>query len=31
MQHHDELLKKIFLINENILALDKKMQSMTEN
>jgi uncharacterized membrane protein len=29
VQHHDELLKKIFLINENILALDKKMESMT--
>ena len=28
VQHHDEVLKKIFLINENILALDKKMQSM---
>jgi hypothetical protein len=30
IQRHDELLKKIFLIDQNILAIDKKMQSMTE-
>ena len=28
-RHHEELLKRIFMINESILALDKKMQSMT--
>jgi hypothetical protein len=28
-RHHEELLKRIF-INESILALDKKMQSMTK-
>ena len=30
-EHHDELLKKIFLLNENILALDKKMKFMTKD
>jgi hypothetical protein len=29
--HHEELLKKIFMINESILALDKKMQSMSKD
>ena len=29
--HHEELLKKIFMINENMLALDKKMQSMSKD
>ena len=29
-RHHEELLKRIFMINESILALDKKMQSMTK-
>jgi hypothetical protein len=29
-KHHDELLNRIVLLNENILAVDKKMQSMIE-
>jgi hypothetical protein len=29
-KHHDEFLNKIILLNENILVIDKKIQSMTE-
>ena len=29
-KHHEEVLNKIFLLNENMLALDRKVQSMTE-
>jgi len=29
-KHHDELLNKIVLLNENMLELDKKMSLMTE-
>ena len=29
-KHHDNTLNKIFQLNENILALDKKIESMTE-
>jgi hypothetical protein len=29
-KHHDEFLNKIILLNENILLIDKKIQSMTE-
>jgi type II secretory pathway component PulF len=30
-QHHEELLKKIFVINESILAIDKRMRSMSKD
>ncbi|MGC1927951.1 MAG: hypothetical protein WA667_03180 [Candidatus Nitrosopolaris sp.] len=29
-KHHDNTLNKIFHLNENILALDKKIESMTK-
>jgi hypothetical protein len=29
-KHHDNTLNKIFCLNENILALDKKIESMTK-
>ena len=29
-KHHEELLSRIVLLNEHILALDKKIESMTE-
>jgi predicted RNase H-like nuclease (RuvC/YqgF family) len=30
-ERHDELLNKLVLLNENILELDKKIQSLIEN
>jgi hypothetical protein len=29
-KHHDELLNKIVLLNENMLELDKKMSAISE-
>jgi hypothetical protein len=29
-KRHDNILNKIFHLNENILALDKKLESMTD-
>ena len=30
-ERHDELLNRLILLNENILELDKKIQSLVEN
>ena len=30
-ERHDELLNRLILLNENILELDKKIQSLMEN
>ena len=29
-KHHDDVLNKVFIMNENILAMDKKIESMAE-
>jgi hypothetical protein len=30
-ERHDELLNRLIILNENILELDKKIQSVIEN